>query len=82
MTFLTILGVTEICSFRLVQEGKVGKKIPESSRLEFLGKFLASNYTLSDAEDNTCRCQIEEMSLREKCPNTEFFLVHIFPHSD
>ena len=20
--------------------------------------------------------------LREKCPNTEFFLVHIFPHSD
>ena len=21
-------------------------------------------------------------SLREKCPNTEFFLVRIFPHSD
>ena len=21
-------------------------------------------------------------TLREKCPNTEFFLVHIFPHSD
>ena len=33
MTFLTILGVTEILySFRLVLEGKTGKEIPESSR--------------------------------------------------
>ena len=32
MTFLTILGVTEIlCSFRLVLEGKLVKEIPESS---------------------------------------------------
>ena len=39
MTFLTILGVTEIsCSFKLVLEGKIGKGIPESSRLEFLVK--------------------------------------------
>ena len=56
MTFLTILGVTEIlCSFRLVLEGKTGKaiKIPESSRLEFLEKFSANNFALSDAEDNT-----------------------------
>ena len=44
MTFLTILGVTEIlCSFRLVLEGKTGKEIPKSSRLEFFEKFLASN---------------------------------------
>ena len=44
MTFLTILGVTEIlCSFRLVLEGKTGNKIPESSRLEFLDKLLANN---------------------------------------
>ena len=51
MTFLTILGVTEIiCSFRLVLEGK---EIPESSILEFLEKFLAKNFALSDAEDNT-----------------------------
>ena len=28
------------------------KEIPESSRLEFLEKFLASNSALSDAEDN------------------------------
>ena len=54
MTYLTILGVTEIlCSFRLVLEGKTGKEIPESSRLEFLEKFLANNFPLSDAEDNT-----------------------------
>ena len=54
MTFLTILGVTEIlCSFKLVLEGKTGKEIPESSRLEFLEKFLANNLALSDAEDNT-----------------------------
>ena len=54
MTFLTILGVMEIlCSFRLVLEGKTGKEIPESSRSEFLEKFLANNFALSNAEDNT-----------------------------
>ena len=37
MNFLTILRVTEIlCSFRLVQEGKAGRRIPETSKLEFL----------------------------------------------
>ena len=37
MTFVTILGVTEVlCSFRLILEGKTGKEIPESSGLEFL----------------------------------------------
>ena len=51
---MTILGVTAIlCSFRLVLEGKIGKEIPESSRLEFLEKFSAHNFALSDAEDNT-----------------------------
>ena len=54
MTFLTILGVTEIlCSFRLILEGKTGTQIPESSKLEFLEKFLAKKFALSDAEDNT-----------------------------
>ena len=53
MTFLTPLEGTEICSFRLVLEGKTGKEIPESSRLEFLEKFSANNIALSDAEDNT-----------------------------
>ena len=47
------MGVTEICSFRLVLEGKTGKEIPESSRLEFIEKFSANNFALSDAEDNT-----------------------------
>ena len=56
MTFLTILGVTEIlCSFRLVLEGKTGKEIPELSRLEFLEKFSANNFALSDVEDKTSR---------------------------
>ena len=38
--FLTILGVMEmLCSFRFILEGKTGKEIPDSSRLEFLEKF-------------------------------------------
>ena len=54
MTFLTILGVTEILySFRLVLEGKTGKEMPESSRFEFLEKFSANNFAFSDAKDNT-----------------------------
>ena len=54
MTFLTILEVMNtLCSFRLVLEGKTGKEIPESSRFEFLEKFLANNFALSNAEDNT-----------------------------
>ena len=53
-TFLTILGVTEIlCSFKLVLEGKTGKEIPGSSRLELIETFSANNFALSDAEDNT-----------------------------
>ena len=49
VTFLTILGVTEIlCSFKLVLKGKIGKKITESSRLELSEKFC-----LLDTEDNT-----------------------------
>ena len=56
MTFLTILEATEIlCSFKLVLEGKTGKEIPKSSRLEFSEKFSAYNFALLDAEDNTSR---------------------------
>ena len=44
MIFLTILGVTEIYRFKLVLEGKIGKEIPKSSKLEFLEKFLANNF--------------------------------------
>ena len=54
VTFLTTIGVMEIlCSFRLALGEKTGKEIPESSKLEFLGKFFANNFALSDAEDNT-----------------------------
>ena len=52
----TILGVTEIlCSFRLVLEGKTGKGITQLSKLEFLEKFSANNFALSDTEDKTSR---------------------------
>ena len=48
------MRVTEIsCSFRLVLDGKAGKEIPDSRRLEFLEKFLGNNFDLSDVEDNT-----------------------------
>ena len=42
-----------LCSFKLVLEGKTGKDIPESSRLEFKEKFSANNFALLDAEDST-----------------------------
>ena len=55
MTFLSILGVAEICSFILVLDVKTGKEVPESSRLEFLETFSTNNFALWDAEDKTSR---------------------------
>ena len=53
ITFLTILGIMEIlCCFNLVLEGKTDKEIPQSSRLEFLEKFLVNIFVLSNVEDN------------------------------
>ena len=46
-------GYRNIMYFRLVLEGKIGKEIPELSRLEFLEKFLVNKFALSQAEDNT-----------------------------
>ena len=52
--FLTVFRVTEMLwSFRVVLEGKTGKEIPKSSRLELLEKFLGNNFALSHAENNT-----------------------------
>ena len=52
MTFLTILGVTEIlCSFKLVTKTKTDEVIPESSRLEFLENFSTKYLGLSDPQD-------------------------------
>ena len=57
MTFLTILGVTEILySFRLALEGETGKEIPKSSRLELLEKFLA-NSLLYQMQKATLLCR-------------------------
>ena len=48
------MGVAGIlCIFKLVLEGKAGKEMPELLRLQLLGKFSASNFALSDGEDNT-----------------------------
>ena len=53
MTFLTNLGITETCLFRLVLERKADKEIPESSTFQFLERFSANNFALPDAEDTT-----------------------------
>ena len=50
--FFTYL-IEILCSFRLVIEGKTGKDIPVSSRLEFFKKFLTKNFGLSHAENDT-----------------------------
>ena len=47
-----------LCSFKLVLEGKTGKKIPESSRLELLEKFLGNNFALFGAEETPPGCWI------------------------
>ena len=53
---ITIFGVMEIlCSFRLALEVETIEEIPDSSRLEFLEKYWASNFALLDAEDNLSR---------------------------
>ena len=71
MTFLTILGVTEIpCSFRLVLEGKTGKEIPKS---ESSHKELLTNayITLSRSRSSLFQeqilmfCSINVMSLSQ-----------------
>ena len=50
----TFWGVTwTLCIFREFPDGKVGKEIPESWRLEFLEKFPANYFASSDAKDNT-----------------------------
>ena len=44
-TFLIILGVKEIlCSLKLVLDGKTGKELVESSRLEFVEKVQIKEF--------------------------------------
>ena len=53
ITFPTILGVTETsCSPRLAPGGKTGNDILSH---QFLEKFSANNFALTDAEENTFR---------------------------
>ena len=53
MTFNHLGNYRNIMQFRISSGKENRKEIPESSRLEFLEKFLANNFVLSDAEDNT-----------------------------
>ena len=54
MTFLAILGVTEILrSFILVLVVKAATEMLQSSRLKFLEKLLGNHFALLDVEDNT-----------------------------
>ena len=39
--------------YKKSKKKKTSKEVPESSRLEFLEKFLANNFALPDVEDNT-----------------------------
>ena len=56
MTYVTILGVTEIsCNFRLVLEGKLGKEIPVSPKIRVLINVFSKQLTLSNVEVNTSR---------------------------
>ena len=69
MTFLTILGVMEIlCSFKLVLEGKTGKEIPESSRLELLEKFFIEEFPF-------IRCRRQHLRAVEKRRYSRFTFV-------
>ena len=91
VTFLSILGVTEIlCSFRLFLQGKTDKEISKLSRLEFLERFLTNNFALSDAEGNTSRPLNREsiadlrllrtlLSIRQKSQEPSFWeVMHCF----
>ena len=76
------MGVTEIqCSFRLVLQGKAGKEIPDSSRLDFLEKFLANNFTLSDPEDTSMSlnrggwANLPLLAIHQKCQEPSFWEV-------
>ena len=51
MTFLVNLD-RHIMQFQISSKRKSGNEIHESSRLEFLEKFSAKNFALSNTEDN------------------------------
>ena len=59
MTFLIILGITEIVyNFKLVLEGKTGKEIPESSRFRVLRKAFSKQFCL-------IRCRRQQLQFIE-----------------
>ena len=56
MTFFYRFGShRNIKQFQISSRREAAKEILESSKLEFLEKFLANNFLLSEAENSTCR---------------------------
>ena len=43
---------------------------------------ICGSKTFKMNKEKQCTSELMGHTLREKCPNTEFFLVHIFPYSD
>ena len=41
-----------VTQFQISSRGKADKEMPESPRYEFLERFLANNFALSDVEGN------------------------------
>ena len=73
MTFLNILGLAKnIMQFQINSKTETGKKISESSRSEFLEKFSANNFALTDAED---RCRRQHLSAVEKSRYIRFTFI-------
>ena len=50
--------------------------------IQNFSKMCIGIYELDPAHFFSARRLTRQGSLREKCPNTEFFLVRNFPHSD
>ena len=56
-------------------------KIGENSKIFLEHPTVTASITQTDGCEHT-PLKFEKISLREKCPNTEFFLDRILPHSD
>ena len=85
MTFLTILGVTEIlCSFRLVLEVKTGKEIPESSRemmfVEFLEKCFQQTILLYQMQKTTTPVRVRQLAY-VVCRICHIYVCRILSHT-
>ena len=70
--------------WRLMGSGKVScKAFPGKWSLQSFCRLFVVSYKPSPENNLIYLCLVDIFySLREKCPNAKFFLVHIFSHSD